>query len=238
MPESPLYALYRLHQVDFALLDMKKRAASLDGGKSIAEEVAKIKAWNKVTLEKPAAIEAEIKDLESRNAIHAEKIKSLEKQLYGGSVVNAKEAAGYEQEITNLKSTIEKNELKVLQLMEELPIAKETAQPILIQISNLVKQYTAKKKSDQEEAVELQAAYKKKAAERAPLAAEVEKPLLAQYDAIRQKYGGIGMGVVEKNSCGACGTLLPTKIVEVLDHDKIVTCESCHRLLIKLVPGS
>lgn len=238
MHESPLYALYRLHLVDAALLEMKKRAAALDGGKSIANEVAKVKAENKGTLDLAASLEAEIKELEAKTAIHTEKIKVLEGQLYGGSVVNAKEAAGYEQEIKSLKSMIDTSELRTLELMDELPSAKQGAQPLLEGIAKLVKQYTAKKKSDQNEAVELQARFKVKLAERAPLAQQVEKTLLAQYDAIRQKYGGIGMGVLQGDSCGACGTLLPTKVVDSLNSDRIVTCESCHRLLIKLVPGS
>ncbi|MBL8060340.1 MAG: hypothetical protein JNK63_06450 [Chthonomonas sp.] len=238
MPESPLFALYRLHLVDFALHDMRKRAASLDGGKAIADEVAKIKAEHRAILERPGEIDAEVKELENKNSIYADKIKSLEAKLYGGSVVNSKEAAGFEQEIESLKSTIDKNEMRSLELLDELPQAQGIARPIQVQIANLVREFTAKKKSDQEESVSLQAAFKAKSAERAPLAAEVDKPLLAQYDAIRQKYGGIGMSVVEKGSCGACGTLLPTKVIDSLDLDKVITCESCHRLLIKLVPGS
>ncbi|MCC6686604.1 MAG: hypothetical protein IT205_06415 [Fimbriimonadaceae bacterium] len=238
MPESSLYALYRLFIVDLALLDMRKRAAALDGGKALAAEVIELKAANKDVIDRPDSIQAEIKDLENKNIIHREKVKNLEKQLYGGSVVNAKEAAGYEQEIAGLKGIVDANELRVLELIDELPSAQAEAKPFQDEIATLVKQYTVKKKSDQEEAVELQARFKSKSAERPPLANEVEKPLLAQYEAIRQKYGGIGMGVVEQSSCGACGTLLPTKVVESLDSDRIVTCESCHRLLIKLVPGS
>ena len=238
MPESPLYSLYRVHQVDAALNDMKKRAAALDGGKAILAQIAAIKEQHAAEVEGPTKIADELKDLEAKNSIHRAKVKDLEKQLYGGSVVNSKEAAGYEQEIAHLKALVDTNETRMMELMEASADADEAAKPFQQQIDKLTQALNAKKVSDQKEAVQLQADYKAKSAERVPLAAEVPKPLLTQYDIIRQKYGGIGMGIVAGKACGACGTQLPTKIIETLDFDRLVTCESCHRILIKLVPGS
>ena len=217
---------------------MKKRAGALDGGKSILAQISALRQEHKLEIEAPELITAELKELDAKSAIHRAKIKELEKQLYGGSVVNSKEAAGYEQEIAHLKGLIEANETRSLELMEEEPNARATAKPFQVQLQGMAKAYEAKKASDQKEAVQLQNDFKAKSAERPPLAAEVPAPLLAQYDLIRHKYGGTGMGVITGTACGACGTQLPTKLLESLDHDRVVTCESCHRILIKLVPGS
>lgn len=236
MADSPLYELYRLHLVDSALEDMKKRAAALDGGKAILAEISRYKTEHAEALEAPKHLEAEIKDLESRSQAHLAKIKHLEKELYGGSVVNAKEAAGYEQEIATLKGLRSQHEDRELELMELLPAAEEAAKPHQQRLSQLAKAFEQKKQSDIAESEQLKKAYAEKSKERAPLAAAVSSGLLAQYDAIRKKHGGIGMGVVQGANCGACGNNLPTKVLDWLNSDKVITCESCHRILIKLVP--
>ncbi len=237
MPESPLYDLYRLHLVDAALEGMKRRANALDGGKSLLQAISAIKAEHGMVLTKPKKLEESIKELEGTNAGYVTKIKAFEKELYGGNVVNAKEAAGYEAEIASLKKIIAQHEDEMMAMMEELPVAQELAKPKMREMQALAKQFEAKKAADIEEGKSLQLQYNAKAKERAPLAAAVQKPLLSQYDMIRAKYGGLGMGVLSGSACGACGTLLPTKVIESLNHDRIVTCESCHRILIKLVPG-
>lgn len=238
MSQNALYELYRLHLIDAALLEMKRRAGALDGGKAILQEITEFKTAHKEILERPGHIEQALKDLDAKSQAAAEKIKSLEKQLYGGSVVNAREAAGFEQEIKTLREQQDRYAEEGMVLMEELPGAQEAARPLRQELSKLAKAFEAKKQADQSESGTLQTAYKAKFGERQVQAALVSKPLMAQYDAIRQKYGGIGMGIVDGNRCGACGTMLPEKVLQSLDQDRILPCESCHRILFKVVPGS
>lgn len=237
MGENGLYALYRLHQVDSALLDMKRRAAALDGGKALKEAMDRFKAENAKTLEEVSNLETRIKGLEDRVQLNNEKIKQLDKTLYGGSVVNTKEAAGYEAEIKQLKTAVANAESELLQCMEELPAAQVAAGPVAEKVQQYLLAIKKKNAQDVAEGASLQASYKEQSAERAKRAAEVPKPLLAQYEAIRTKYLGVGISVLKGGTCGACGTNLPTKVVQSLDSDRLVTCESCHRILFKVVAG-
>ena len=76
------------------------------------------------------------------------------------------------------------------------------------------------------------AKFKERAAQRPIAAQEVPPALLARYEAIRKKYDGIGMARISKTgSCEACGTRLPTKVVEDVKDGRVVTCEACHRIL-------
>ncbi len=238
MPDSPLYELYRLHVIDSALEEMKSRASALDAGKSILNAMQRLREEHGEALNLPVQMESEIKDLEGKNEIYSAKVKQIEKDLYGGKIVNPKEIAGFETEVKQLKTLCNSNDERMLELMDQLPEAQANAKPIRAKLAEMQKQADAKKAADIAESHQLQAAYKAKHAERAPQAALVPKATLTHYDAIRQKYGGIGMGVVTGKACGACGTQIAGKILDHLDNDRVHTCESCHRILIKLVPGS
>lgn len=238
MSSSDLFELYRLHQVDQALLEMKQKAASLDGGKAILAEIRAYQAENAEVLEAPKRIAARIQDLTEKNEALALKVKQEEKLLYGGSVVNSKEAAALEHEIASLKAQEEANTLKALELIELQTPAQEAAKPFQRHLSTLAKAFEAKKNKDVEHSQSLQIEYKAKSAERPAFEKNVKPNLLSQYDAIRHKYAGIGLAVVRGQSCGACGTILADRILLSLDNDKVNQCETCHRILFKLIPGT
>lgn len=238
MSSSDLFELYRLHQVDHALLEMKQRAATLDGGKAILAEIRAYQAENAEILEAPKKIAAQIQELTEKNKAISLKVKQEEKLLYGGSVVNSKEAAALEHEIASLKAQEETNTLKAMELIELQSPAQEAAKPYQRHLSTLAKAFEAKKNRDVEESKTLQVDFKAKSAERPAFEKNVKPSLLSQYDAIRQKYAGVGLAVVRGQSCGACGTILADRILLSLDNDKVIQCETCHRILFKLIPGT
>ena len=62
--------------------------------------------------------------------------------------------------------------------------------------------------------------------------ADVPKPLLARYDAIRKSKGELGISLLEGGICGACHTQLPLNLIHrVLEADSVDVCENCGRLL-------
>jgi len=237
MSDNSLYMLYRLHLVDTELLHLKQRAATLDGGKALAQEIRDIKQANIEILERPAKLKAALKELEDKVAASTEKKKALDKTLYGGTVVNSKEAAGIESEIASLGQKINDYEMSMLEIIDQEPAALAEARPIAKQINQMVKSLEAKKADDVQILEEIKAKFAAKQVERASAAKEVERGLLEKYEAIRTKYHGIGMGVVVSEKCTACGTSLARRIIEAVNSDKFMTCETCHRILFKVVPN-
>jgi predicted nucleic acid-binding Zn-ribbon protein len=223
MSSSDLFELYRLHQVDHALLEMKQRAATLDGGKAILAEIRAYQAEHAEVLEAPKKIAAQIQVLTEKNEAIALKVK---------------EAAALEHEIALLKGQEEANTLEAMELIELQSPAQEAAKPYQRHLSTLAKAFEAKKNRDVEESKSLQVDFKAKSAERPGFEKIVKPSLLSQYDAIRQKYAGVGLAVVRGQSCGACGTILADRILLSLDNDKVIQCETCHRILFKLIPGT
>lgn len=238
MADSTLYELYRLHLIDRVLDEDRARYTALDAGKSILKQIADYKAKHQAEIEAGPTLQREIKDLELKVGGMRDRLKQVDKELYSGKVVNPREVAAYEQEIESLKQRIADAEAEELEKMEGTAAAEALSQKHNQVLADAAKKYQTKKAHDLRLGEEIQSRYKTKAAERAAQAKLVSAPLLAQYEAIRKKQGGIGMGLVEKGACGACGTNLPTKVIESLDKDRLVTCESCHRILFKVVPDS
>lgn len=232
MASADLLHLWKLHQIDAALVDIRARAAALDPGRGL---MAKIEAAQKKAAEtsaKAKALSGEQTDLELQQKSIDEKLKKINNDLYGGKFVNPREVEAYEKEIVALKRQRGDMDVRILELWELVPPAKEAAEAD----SKAVEELQSELKQHQKKALatksQLEEEFKTIGAKRSAAAKEVPPSLLARYDAIRQRHGGIGMSRIAKNrTCGQCGTSLPTKVIEDVKEDKMVTCEQCHRIL-------
>jgi uncharacterized protein len=233
MASPELQRLWKLAQVDIAIESIKKRAASLDVGQRISAEIQKLEAQDADKGGKARGLRSELTDVELKQKGIDDKLKKIDKELYGGKVVNPREVENLEKEIAALKKQREKFDERILELWEELPPAEKEAAAIQEQIAAKKQELTARRKKALTEKEQLEAEYKKYAGARSQLAQDVKNPsLIAKYEAIRQRHGGIGMtDVTRTGHCGGCGTHLPERTVQMLKDDRSATCESCHRLL-------
>jgi uncharacterized protein len=237
MPVDDLAHLYQLHLLDVELIEMKQRAMALDEHRQILQRVKALQTEHAIVLNLPKKLETEAGALETKANEYRAKASADEKKLFGGSVVNPKEAAAYESEIKDLRTKADEAEAKYLEILEQIDPAKSEAKPIETEIRKLAKAFEEVKAREIQEGADLQVRYKAKAEARPALAKAVSGNLYTQYEAIRGKHG-YAMGVVKDSKCGACGTILAEKILQALDLDRLSTCEQCHRILFKPVSGS
>ena len=231
MPSSELRRLHQLHLIDMALLEIRKRAAALDPGRKTAAEIKVLEARLD---ESPARkLHSEQTDLELKQKTFQEKIAKFEKDLYGGKVVNPREVEAIQKEIGILKRNREALDERILEIWEELPPAKAQSEQMEKALAQRKQLLAQEHKAALDAKSQLEAEFKQKSADRPKVAAEIPPTMLSRYESIRQKHGGIGMGEVDvkKRSCGSCGTSLPVRTIEALKEDKVVACESCHRIL-------
>lgn len=232
MPDLEMRKLWKLHLVDHQLLDLRKRAAALDPGRKQQNELAAANTEHDAKLAHLKTLTSEQTDTELQQKSIDEKLKKIDKDLYGGKVVNPKEVAALEGEIANLKKRRGDLDVKLLELWEAIPPAKDATE----KSHQVVKERKAALEEHQKSILKLKAQIEKEFAERSALrpqlAKEVPAALLSRYELIRQKNGGIGMaGISKKGTCEECGTNLPTKTIESAKEGRMVTCEACHRLL-------
>lgn len=230
MASPDLRRLWKLHQIDAAIIGIRNRAANLDVGRKLTVE---IETLSKQLAEHPyKKLHAEQQDLELKQKSIDDKIEKFNKELYGGKVVNPREVENFQKEITML--TKQKGDIDdtLIGILDQLPPLKVEADKVEKAIAERKVQLVETQKKAQVEKVKLEADFKKYTAER-PEAAKNQNPtLLAKYETLRKNHEGTGMAeVVKKRQCGACGTLLPERTLQGLLDDKTMSCETCHRLL-------
>jgi predicted nucleic acid-binding Zn-ribbon protein len=72
--------------------------------------------------------------------------------------------------------------------------------------------------------------------ERAALAESVPAPILAEYEALRSRLGGVAVARLEAGSCRGCHLQLSAvelDRIKKLPRDEMVRCEECGRILVR-----
>lgn len=226
-----LRKLHKLHLIDLALFEIKKKAAALDPGRAIQAEIAALQQTADARNAELHALIAEQKDLELRQRSIDEKLKKIDADLYGGKVVNPREVENLEKEAANQRAARLKLDDRLLELMELIPPAEEAAKAAAAPIEAKKKQLAEFQRAVLVKKKELEDDYKANVAARPAAEKEVDASMLSRYNAVKQRCGGIGMADVKNGSCTACGMNLPVKLIETAREGRIATCEACHRIL-------
>lgn len=163
-----------------------------------------------------------------------DKLTHEQERLYSGSVQNPKELGNISAELDALrrrKAHLEDQELEVMERREELESEVGVLAATLAEIDANVADATMRRDAA---TVEIDAALKAFAAERAGLVPLLHPEVVSLYDTVRAKQGGIGAGALEKGTCRACGLpLSPMAMNEIRQSDEpIIRCENCRRLLV------
>jgi predicted nucleic acid-binding Zn-ribbon protein len=191
--------------------------------------------------ERAAAVEASRHDLARTQTRLEDEIASLneratnhDKVLYGGTIGNPRELQALQDEIGSLKRRISHLEDQELELMEQMePLDADLAR-LAAERSGIDDRAAALRAEIAEQEVAIDAELEGVRGERAALVAEVDADLLATYDQLRPRSGGIAIARLVGTSCGGCHlTLSAVEIdrIKKLPPDEPVHCEECGRLL-------
>jgi predicted nucleic acid-binding Zn-ribbon protein len=172
-------------------------------------------------------LEDEIASLSERAGHH-------DKTLYSGTVTNPRELQALQDDIASIKrriSTLEDQELELMEAIE--PLDAELA-GFATARTDLDARGAALRGQIAEEEVEIDAELAQAREERDGLAASVAPDLLAEYDDLRKRLGGIAIARLVGGSCGGCHLALSAVDVDrikKLDPEDPAHCEECGRLL-------
>ncbi len=231
MASAELMRLHKLHEIDRAILQIRKRAAAMEEGVRLQAAAEKARADYAAANAKYHEIHGEQRDLELANQQISDKIKAIDKQLFGGSVSNPKEIEALEHQKKTLESTQDRNEEDILGYWDAVPPLKEAAEKAKSQAEAAIKKFNDWKAGAAEQKVELERRFKELAAKRPELAKTISPALLGRYDSIRAKHH-VGMAeITHEKTCEECGSTIPEMVMVQLIDDKVVVCEGCHRIL-------
>ena len=190
------------------------------------EEEAAVKAID----EKLKANQVKRKQKELDLSSKEEGIKKLQTQLY--QLKTNKEYQTMQQEIEGQKADNSRIEDEILMLMEEAEnlnkdLAKEKAL-----FADAEKHLNEDKKQIEAEIASLDGGISALEAQRKEITASVDKKVLAHYEKVLTNRDGLALAAVKSHSCQGCFMNLPPQVInEIKMKDKVVTCESCARIL-------
>jgi len=231
---------------------MKKQLAVLSELQKIDIQIDKLE---KAKSEYPAAISAAQQQLEqSRGNLQAQKEEKeeaekrrrhLERELEVATehleasqhrfteVKTNKEYEALQREIDTWKQVVSETETQILKTMAE---TEQLTEKILIGEQRLKEEEELKQTQISEFRAKLEPAeaeinnYKQ---EREQLTSGADKNLLSNYERIRKGKRGFAVVSVNRRACGGCFKQLPPqKVVEIKKGNRLITCDSCGRILV------
>jgi predicted nucleic acid-binding Zn-ribbon protein len=157
-------------------------------------------------------------------------IKKYQAQLY--QIKTNKEYSALLQEIENLKadnSVLEEEILKVLDDIDAIRIDVARKKEALAQEEKMVLQ---EKEKIEGQAKVIAQKLEELNNQRAKVTPKLEGKILAHYERVLKNKDGLALVSVESDSCQGCHINLPPQVInEVKMHERIVSCESCARIL-------
>jgi predicted nucleic acid-binding Zn-ribbon protein len=181
-------------------------------------------------------IKAREKALEDEAALVEDKAAEVDRKLYDGSVVAHKELEAFQADHRMLKQ-------RQAQLEDEAIVLLEEAEPVEAELASLHDQPASHQADiDRPEAAVtearavIDAELGQVATDRATAAASVPADILAAYEPMRQRLGGIGAARLVGARCEGCHLEIPSAQLEEVRQappDALVTCPECGRLLVR-----
>lgn len=224
--------LYNLQLLDSRLIHLEKTLGSLDDGTAQRGQVDQARIDEAAARTDLHAKQSRLRALELELQSTVEKAAKMERDLYSGRVGNPKELAAMQADVQALGRQRQRIEDEMLALMEEIER--------LLERVHTQEAYRGERERALDEHLEdyrtrtlsLEAEIESVRAERAALAAEVDEALLRRYDRLRDRKAGVAVAAVVEGICEGCHVAIPKgRVEELLEGDRIHTCEGCGRIL-------
>ncbi len=233
---ADLHALLVLQQQDTAADQLRHRRATLPERALVAGlegERARLGAELASAGAEQNRLAADQERIEGEVAVTEEKRRVLERRLAATSV--PREAQAMSGEIDGLKARQSSMEDNLLELMEALePLDQRLATGADEQVQ-LDERLTAARAALADAEAGVDAELAAVGAARVQAAAPIPEALLARYERMRPKFGGVAVATLDGNRCTGCNLDLPLlelERVRAARPDAIIECEQCGRILV------
>jgi len=233
-----LQSVIRLQEIDNRLADLNREISALP--KHIAEIEKKLVAHERKLEADRAALAAnqkERKKCESDIQIQDQKISKLKDQMLQAKTNEQYRA--FQNEIDFCQNEIRKFEDRILELMAESEPLDKNVKAAEAALKTERTGVEAEKQQARERTAVDQKASAELQQERANLVGQVTPPTYQLYERVRKGRRGVAVAEAVQNRCSACQmSLRPQFAQELKRGDKVMSCESCQRILYYNPPAS
>jgi predicted nucleic acid-binding Zn-ribbon protein len=228
---SQLDLLYRLQQLDDEIRESKKRLTKVILLQKETSLLKKARQRVEVAADELHKWRGQQTDLNLELTTLTDKVQREETRLYSGTVTNTKELADIQHELESLarrRNILEDELIEAMILAEEAQEEDEAARSELADVEAAWLQDQEDLKNEQAELVnrinELTVVRKQQ------LGQMSAGSISAYENAIRR--AGLSAVVLLKNGrCRGCQVTVPVNLIKNADEGKLVTCDSCTRIL-------
>lgn len=176
-----------------------------------------------------SALEAEVAEADSR-------ISAIERRMFGGTVTSSRELESMAAEVDSLKarrSALEDDALEAMEVAEGIRSERERVAQLDAAGAAAIAEVEGRLAAAE---ADVDSLINVEQTARDGLARGLAPELLAAYERIRAKLGGVGAARLEGDRCSGCHLSLPSGEVERLRHeppDAIAYCDNCSRILVR-----
>jgi uncharacterized protein len=165
-----------------------------------------------------------------------DRIRRLERRMYGGEVSASRELSAMAEEVQSLgrrRSSLEDREIELIE--EREPVDRELA-ALATERAGFDQEIERghAELSAAEAVIDEKAAHELEARQAA--ASGLPSELLTEYERLRKRLGGVGAARLVNGSCSGCHLTLPATELERIRRappDALLTCEQCGRILVR-----
>ncbi|GBD23230.1 Chromosome partition protein Smc [bacterium HR29] len=226
-------ALLALQLADDELARLRARIEAID---------ARL-AHNEALEEARAAVadrEAELRELRRRQREEEARIADLnakivpeERRLYDGSVRSPKELESIAREVESLKAQRGRHEDALLDVLAQVEEAEGRLEEARRELAAREREWEAESAALRQERTALEAALDRTAAERERRLPAVPPQLVALYEELRRRKGGMAVARIQAGTCTACHVTVPDAVRRAARAPEgVARCPNCERILV------
>jgi predicted nucleic acid-binding Zn-ribbon protein len=225
--------MYELQKVDLTWAKVRRRLLEIQKFLGESSELIAAREQVQQTEDELQSWQSKQQDAELESRSLAERIESADKQLMSGEIHIPKELEALQasaEALRRQRSLVEDSAVEAMMHVDEL---KALAEEQRDKVATLEETWSSSQDVLRAEETKMKRNYVVLKRKRASVAAELPPSLLAKYENMRKRRGGVAVAPVRDTECGACHVSLPTGVISALrgDLDDLVLCTSCGRYL-------
>ena len=227
-----LELLLKLQNVDYDLGELERSKEYIpDMMENLRRETEESIKTLEQTKEELSAARLEQRDVDLSIQSNQEKLKSLQERMM--AIKTNKEYDALVSEIDQIKEKLSEQETRGLELLEIIENHEKELGGLDEKANNIKSVNDGQLASLQTQIDSVGGKISEKERERQELLSHVNKRAISTYERIRKGRGGAVVVAVKKRACGGCFKALPPqRIQEIKRGERIVTCDSCGRMLV------
>ena len=158
--------------------------------------------------------------------------KATDKRMRMSRIKNIRELQALQYEVDQIKQANSQIETEVIAVLEDLETRAAALKQKEQELSGLETAWNEKKRDIETQVAEIERAVAKASSGRHTIAAQINGELIARYELIFARRGGMAVVAVAGGICQGCFMNIPPQLSnEIMKSETLHLCPSCHRIL-------